>query len=248
MSNPKSVALRKLHQGPEMLILPNAWDVASAMIVEQAGYPAVATSSAAVAWVLGYADGEEIDRGEMLEMVARIARAVRVPVTADMEAGYGDAAGTARAVLEAGAVGMNLEDSVDEGLVPLEEQVRRIEEVRKAAPDLVLNARTDAFPKHGVAESVRRANAYLAAGADCAFVPFVTDGAAVAQLAREIRGPLNVLANPALPPLPELRKMGVRRVSIGSRGAIDHPPCAVKLLARSVATRSRETPGCRQDG
>src|SRR3989475_12739860 len=110
---------RRLHQGPVILVLPNAWDVASARVLEQAGFPALATSSAGVAWALGYADGERITRGEMLEMVARIAARVRVPLTADMEAGYGPgpeaAAETARGVIAAGAVGLNLEDGTNEG-------------------------------------------------------------------------------------------------------------------------------------
>src|SRR5256885_4788088 len=110
---------RKLHQGPELLVLPNAWDVATARLVEEAGFPAVATTSAGVAWALGYADGERISRDEMLAVVRRIAAAVRVPVTADLEAGYGTtpetAAETAHGVIAAGAVGLNLEDGANDG-------------------------------------------------------------------------------------------------------------------------------------
>src|SRR2546426_125874 len=128
---------RRLHQGPAILVLPNAWDVASARVLEQAGFPALATSSAGVAWALGYADGERITRGEMLEMVARIAARVRVPLTADMEAGYGPgpeaAAETARGVIAAGAVGLNLEDGTNEGrLVDVALHVERIHAVREA--------------------------------------------------------------------------------------------------------------------
>lgn len=221
MSREKADALRRLHAGPSILLFPNAWDVASARILEQAGFPAIATTSAGVANVLGYADGERISRGEMLDMVRRIAASVAVPVTADMEAGYGAtaeaAAETARGVIAAGAVGMNLEDARPDGvLLSMEAQVERVRAARAGAPHLVINARTDAFPKGGIDDAIRRANAYLSAGADCAFVPFVADREAIARLAREIRGPLNVLATPASPPLSDLQRMGVRRVSLGS--------------------------------
>src|SRR5205809_7918761 len=172
----------RLHREPGILVLPNAWDVITARVIESAGFAALATSSAGVAWALGYADGERITRGEMLEMVARIAARVRVPLTADMEAGYGPgpeaAAETARGVIAAGAVGLNLEDGTDEGrLVEVALHVERIHAVREAGRaagvPLVINARTDAFelpalpPAPRFAEAVRRANAYRAAGADC---------------------------------------------------------------------------------
>ena len=226
----KAEALRKLHAGPRVLVLANAWDVASARLVEEAGFPAVATSSAGVAFALGYPDGQRISRAEMLDMVRRVATAVKVPVSADVEAGYGTtpqaAAETARGVVAAGAVGMNLEDTGPDGnLLPLEAQVERIRAARGAAEKsgvpIVINARTDAFAMRDltgdrrIAEAVRRANAYLDAGGDCAFVPFVTDREVLARLVREIRGPLNVLAGTGAPPIPELERMGVRRVSVG---------------------------------
>lgn len=240
-------ALRKLHEGPKLLVLPNAWDVASARLFEAAGAQAIATSSAGIATALGYADGQRIPRAEMLDMVRRIARAVALPVTADLEAGYGDtpeaAAETARGALEAGAVGMNIEDSKSsaEGeLLPMELQISRLRAARAAATsigvDLVINGRTDAFAVRGLApgaradEAIRRANAYLAAGADCAFVPFVTDAQVIGRLAREIRGPLNVLGVPGSPPVAELERLGVRRVSVGSG-----PARAAYAAARRVA-------------
>lgn len=240
-------ALRKLHGGPKLLVLPNAWDVASARLFEAAGAQAIATSSAGIATALGYADGQRIPRAEMLDMVRRIARAVALPVTADLEAGYGDtpeaAAETARGALEAGAVGMNIEDSKSsaEGeLLPMELQVSRLRAARAAATSigvaLVINGRTDAFAVRGLApgaradEAIRRANAYLAAGADCAFVPFVTDAQVIGRLAREIRGPLNVLGVPGSPPIAELERLGVRRVSVGSG-----PARAAYAAARRVA-------------
>src|SRR5450432_1179092 len=152
----KADRLRQLHTDPKILILPNAWDVASARILEELGYPAIATTSAGVAFSLGFKDGQHISRKEMLEVVSRIAAAVRVPVTADMEAGHGvsaaDMAETAKAVVEAGAVGMNLEDvlgSTEDSLVDLNLQCEKIGAIREASRaagvPLVLNARTDIY-------------------------------------------------------------------------------------------------------
>jgi 2-methylisocitrate lyase-like PEP mutase family enzyme len=231
----KAAAFRQLHSGPRLLVLPNAWDVASAKVIEAAGAAAIATSSAGVAFALGFPDGERISRDEMLGMVRRIAVAVEVPVSADVEAGYGAtsdaAARIARDVLETGAVGMNLEDAIEGGeLLPLELHVERIRAARAAATGLgvplVINGRTDSFAARGIApdaraaEAVRRANAYLAAGADCAFVPFVTRPEDIVRLVREIRGPINILAKPGSPPLSELERLGVRRVSVGSAIAL----------------------------
>jgi 2-methylisocitrate lyase-like PEP mutase family enzyme len=211
--------------------LINAWDVASARVLERTGVRAIATSSAGIAFSLGLQDGERIGREQMLAAVERIATRVRLPVTADMEAGYGprpeDAAATARGVVEAGAVGLNLEDGrPDRSLAEVGLQLEKIRAVREAGAaagvPLVLNARTDAFevpsldPAARLREAVRRANAYRAAGADCLFVPFVSDAPTIARLAREIDGPLNVLGSTAAPPLAELARLGVRRVSFGS--------------------------------
>jgi 2-methylisocitrate lyase-like PEP mutase family enzyme len=227
----KASRLLELHQGKGLLVLPNAWDVASAKVIAAAGASAIATSSAGVAFALGYPDGQRISRQEMLDMVRRIAASVEVPVSADVEAGYGPdpdaAARTARGVLEAGAVGMNLEDVDDAGqLLPLEVHVARIQAARQVAEaagvPLVINGRTDAMAAKGIApsaragEAIRRANAWLEAGADCAFVPFVTDRETIGRLAREIRGPLNILGGPGSPSLPQLKELGVRRVSLGS--------------------------------
>jgi 2-methylisocitrate lyase-like PEP mutase family enzyme len=214
------------------LILPNAWDVVTARLVEAAGFPAIATTSAGIAWALGYPDGERISRGEMLAVVRRISVAVRVPVTADVEAGYGSspaaAAETARGVIAAGAVGLNLEDGTSTGdLLDLGLHGERIRAAREAGATarmpLVINARTDAFavkawdPARRFTEAVRRAIAYHTAGADCLFVPHVSDGETIARLARELPGPLNVIAGPPAPPLRELERLGVRRASLGPR-------------------------------
>ena len=194
----KAKALLALHSSDDPLILPNVWDVASARIIVDAGFPAIATSSAGVAFSLGYPDGEKIPREEMLEAVARIARAVKVPVTADVEAGYGptpaDAARTARAVIEAGAVGMNLEDATGDSEQPLVElslQLEKIRAVREVAESLqvplVLNARTDVYllqvgaPGTRYDEAIRRLCGFRDAGADCVFVPGLTDAPTIAR-------------------------------------------------------------------
>src|SRR5436309_13301048 len=173
---------KQLHTGPRILVLPNAWDVITARLIESVGFAAIATSSAGVAWALGYADGERISRGEMLAVVRRIASSASVPVTADMEAGYGPtpeaAAETARGVIAAGAVGLNLEDGTNDGrLVDValhQDRIRAMRETGAAAGvPLVINARTDAFevkewsPSDRLTAAVRRANAYCAVGADC---------------------------------------------------------------------------------
>jgi len=246
----QAAAFRRLHDGPGILVLPNAWDVITARVIESAGFAAIATSSAGVAWALGYADGERISRGEMLAVVRRIASNVRVPVTADMEAGYGTtpeaAAETARGVVAAGAVGLNLEDGTPDGrLVDValhQDRIRAVREAGKASGvPLVINARTDAFevkewsPAERLTAAVRRANAYRRAGADCLFVPHVSDAATIGQLAQEIDGPLNIIAGPPAPPIPELERLGVRRASLGPRVVQ-----AALGLVRRAATELRE--------
>jgi 2-methylisocitrate lyase-like PEP mutase family enzyme len=229
----KAETLLKLHSGGRILVLVNAWDVASGLIVEAAGAPAIATTSAGVANVLGYQDGQRISRAEMAAAGGRIARAVSVPVTVDAEAGYGptpeDAAETARQLLAAGIVGMNFEDRDRDAanpLVALEQQVARIRAIRQvaAAADVpfVLNARTDVYlvgagaPEARFDETVRRAKAYREAGADCIFVPGVTDAKTIGELVRAIPAPLNILATPGAPTVGELERLGVARVSTGS--------------------------------
>jgi|SRR5579872_2022303 len=224
----KAARLLELHHASEPLVLANVWDVASARLVEAAGFPAVATTSSGIANAHGYPDGQRISRDEMLAAVRRISRSVDVPTTADMEAGYGptldDVAETVNGAIAAGAVGINLEDSDDEGLFPLKEAAARIETARtaaaKAGVNLVINARTDVYllgarGREAFDEAVRRANAYRSAGADCLFVPGVTDGELIGELVKAITGPLNVLANAETPPVAALRKLGVKRISVG---------------------------------
>jgi 2-methylisocitrate lyase-like PEP mutase family enzyme len=227
----KANRFRDLHRGPKILVLPNAWDVASARILENAGVAAIATTSAGVAFTLGYPDGQRISREEMLEVVARIAAKVKVPVTADVEAGYGnrpeDAALTARAVIEAGAVGLNLEDHTDDRqLVDLPLQIEKIAAVRetsrKMGIPLVLNARTDVYllevrqPESRFGETVKRLAAFREAGADCLFAPGIRRLEVISRLVRELQHPVNILAGSGSPSIPELQKSGVARVSLGS--------------------------------
>jgi 2-methylisocitrate lyase-like PEP mutase family enzyme len=229
----KAEQLRELHRGPNILVLPNAWDVASARILEELGFPVIATSSAAVAFSLGYPDGQQVSRDEMLVMVARIANAVRVPVTADMEAGYGTTlehmADTAKAVVAAGAVGLNLEDvtgSDESSHVDTALQIEKIRTIRKVSASLgiplVINARTDIYLMPiGPAETrfertVERLRAYREAGADCVFAPGINDAETIARLVKALDAPLNILVTAGTPSLKELEKIGVARASIGS--------------------------------
>jgi 2-methylisocitrate lyase-like PEP mutase family enzyme len=229
----KAEELRKLHGGPRVLVLPNAWDVASARVLEELGYPAIATTSAGVAFALGYADGQRITRDQMLEVVSRIARAVRVPVTADMEAGYGttpaDMAETAKAIVAAGAVGLNLEDvtgDAESSQVDTALQVEKLRAIRETSGSLgvslVINARTDVYlmpigPEATRFErTVERLRAYRAAGADCVFAPGVKERDLIEKLVKAIGAPLNILVTPGCPSIPELQKIGVARASVGS--------------------------------
>ncbi len=233
-------------------MLANAWDVASAVVVESTGAPAVATTSAGVAWSLGVPDGDLLGRERALQLIARVARAVSVPVTADIESGFGDdAAGvaeTVRGVLRGGAVGVNIEDvsPTDEAaLRPVPEQVERLAAARGAADAagvaLFLNARVDVFlrevgdPESRLAETLARAAAYLEAGADGIFVPGVVDPATLEKLVGAIPAPLNVLVGPGAPPVPELARLGVRRISLGSSVAAAAYAVAERA-AREIAT------------
>jgi len=236
----------ELHRGPRILLLPNAWDAASARLFEEEGFPAIGTTSAGVAYSLGFPDGQQAPFPEMVAAIERIARAVQVSVTADIESGFGESAEevgeNVRAVLEAGAVGVNLEDGREgeDSLIPISLHSEKIRSAREAALAagfaLVVNARTDVFldaigdPTTRFDEAVARANAYRHAGADCLFVPGVTEAATIERLVRAIDGPLNVLAAAATPPISELERLGVARVSLGSG-----PMRATLALLRRIA-------------
>jgi len=241
----KAMRFRRLHKGPGILVLPNAWDAASARIFEHAGFRAIGTTSAGIAASLGYPDGQRLAREEMLAVVRRIAAAVQVPVSADMEAGYGDSpeqvAETAHGVLEAGAVGMNLEDAASD--VALFDTALQVERIRAAgeAADLVINARTDVYLA-GIGdasgrfdEALRRLIAYRDAGAACLFLPGVRDASVIARMVREVGAPLNVLAGPGVPSVRDLENIGVARVSTGSG-----PMRACMGLTRRIAQELME--------
>lgn len=218
-------AFRALHRGPGF-VLPNAWDPGSARILEQVGFPALATTSAGIAFALGRPDAT-VDRDTMLEQVARIAAAVDVPVSADLEAGYGarpeDVAETVADVVELGVVGANLEDQIGGVLLDVDAAAARIAAARAAAPAeaFVINARTDTYFGAGsedpFAETLERATRYVAAGADCVFVPGVDDAETIRRLAAEIPAPLNIVAGltATLIDAPTLFSLGVKRVSLG---------------------------------
>jgi 2-methylisocitrate lyase-like PEP mutase family enzyme len=210
----RAADLLALHRAPEILVLPNVWDVASAHWVAAAGARALATASYAVAAAFGYPDGEHIPLDVHLDMVGRIAAAVDVPVTMDFEAGYGDPAATATRAAQAGAAGGNLEDR----MAPLEDAVAAVEAVLRAVPGFVLNARTDAMlAGAGVDEAIRRGRAFLEAGAPVVFVPGAVRREDIAALVEALgRNRLSVLAVPgATPPVRELQELGVARVSTG---------------------------------
>ncbi|MGM1064117.1 isocitrate lyase/PEP mutase family protein [Saccharothrix sp. Mg75] len=243
----KANALRAAH-AEGTLVLPNAWDAGSAVLVARAGAAAVATTSGGVSWAQGRPDGQQLSRDEMVEQVRLIAAAVDVPVTADVEGGYGpspeDVAATVEAVVGAGAVGVNVEDSRGFG-VPLftaGEQADRLRAARAAAeraelPELVLNARTDVFlfqvgePEGRLADVLARAAAYAEAGADCLFVPGLVDLDVLAELVAASPLPVNAMAGPGAPTVAELASAGVRRVSVGT---------AIAQAAYSVAQRAAE--------
>jgi 2-methylisocitrate lyase-like PEP mutase family enzyme len=254
----KASRLLELHHGPGPLVLINAWDAASAAVVEHCGLPAVASSSAAVANAMGYPDGQQLPWTKMLEVVGRIAGAVSVPVTADIEAGF--AAGLPQLessiaqVINSGAVGVNLEDALPGHehfgpLYPLAEQVARIQSARRAAEalqvHLVINARVDAYwqagvpPDEAMRNTLERGQAYLAAGADCIFIPGLRNPEHIRTVVNHLRAvhpeaPVNILAGPGVPSIPELAKLGVKRVSYGSG-----PHRAAMGLLRRMAEEAR---------
>ncbi len=220
---------RSLHTSGRPLVLVNAWDAASARIAEAAGARAIATTSAGVAWSLGAPDGDVLGRDLAVDLVARIVATVSVPVSADIESGYGttpdDVGATVRAVLAAGAAGVNIEDALHAGpaaLRDVDDQCARLAAARAAADDaglpLYINARVDTYllGVGGVDETLARATAYLAAGADGVFVPGVTGPDTIASLVTAVPAPVNILAGPGAPAVPALAELGVARVSLGS--------------------------------
>ncbi len=212
-----AAALRALHHGTAPLVLPNVWDAVSARAFADDGFPALATSSSAVAATLGYADGEETPPAEMFAAIARIARVVDVPVTADIEAGYGLApAELVERLLGAGAVGCNLEDSSGGALTDPEWQADRLSAVRVVAGDaLVINARVDTYLFGGDdADAIARGRRYREAGADCVY-PIFAPPASLPVLVGGVGAPVNALYRPGGPSPKELGALGASRVSFG---------------------------------
>jgi 2-methylisocitrate lyase-like PEP mutase family enzyme len=241
----QATAFRALH-AEGTFVLPNAWDAGSAAMIEAAGAPAVATTSAGVSWSLGRSDGQHLSRDEMVAAVARIAATVDLPVSADVEGGYGEdpeaVATTVRDVIRAGAVGINLEDSRAPGgpLFDPATQAARIRAARQAAaeaglPGLLVNARTDVFlfgigePEDRLDDVLTRAAAYTDAGADSLFVPGLLDLDTLTTLTGKVSLPVNVMVGPGAPDVATLRATGVRRISLGQ---------AVSQAAYSLARRA----------
>ncbi len=223
----KATLLDSLHRRPgSPLLVANAWDVASALVAEDAGAPAVATTSAGVAWSLGSPDGDVLDRGRALDLVARIAAAVRAPVTADIEGGFAESAEgvgeTVAKVIEAGAVGVNLEDGNRDPAAQTDRIAAARAAADKAGMPLYLNARIDTYlfglgeESGRLQETTERMRAYVAAGASGVFVPGVTDPQVIAALVAAVDVPLNVLVGPGAPSVAELAELGVARISLGS--------------------------------
>jgi len=242
---------RKLHRVPPILLLPNCWDPMSARIFEAAGFPAAATTSGGLAWALGYQDGEKAPWPEVVAATRRIVEAVRVPVSADIEEGFGDtpdAVGRNVAeIIRAGAVGINLEDGTprpDQPVRPIEEAAARIRAARAAAETesvpIVINARVDLYLKQvgdeasRFADTVRRAEAYLAAGADCIFPFALADLEVIRKLTTAVKAPINIVARAGTPPLRQLEAAGVARVSVASG-----PALSVISLIKRIATELR---------
>lgn len=228
---------RGMHRGPSLLLLPNAWDAVSARIFVAAGFAAVATTSGGVAWALGYPDGEEAPWGEVVAATARIARAAAVPLTADIEAGYGDTpeavGNSVREIIGAGAVGVNLEDGTPRGATPIRtiadaaERIRAAREAaRVAGVPIVINARTDLYlrnigdPAARFDETVERGKAYLAAGADCFYPITLRDRETIGRLVKALAAPVNINVRAGLPSVAELEALGVARASTASAVAL----------------------------
>src|SRR5690242_18796023 len=239
---------RNKHRGPRLLLLPNAWDAMSARVFVAAGFDAVATTSGGVAWSLGYADGEQAPWTEVVAATARIVRAARVPVTADIEAGYGETPDevmrSVAEIIKAGAVGVNLEDGALRGPVPIRsladaaDRIRAAREAaRGAAVPIVINARTDLYLRNIGDEAprfdaaVERGRAYLAAGADCVYPITLRDPATIGRLVKALAAPVNVNVRTGSPSVAELEALGVARASTASQ---------VALMAMSVTRQIAE--------
>ena len=248
-ANEKSRKLRDLVRAPEILIMPGAYDVLSALLFEQMGFKAIQGTSGGIAAAVGYLDGEAMSRDQFIELSGNFAAAVSVPFNADGERGYGDEHGvrdTVRALVARGVAGMNLEDGAAKGkggLVELPEQLRKIKAVmetkRELGSEFFLNARVDSFhampddPKRALHEAIHRGNAYAEAGGDCIFYLFLHSAETIGTVAKEVQAPISILAGPQSPSVKELQDLGVARVSYGS-GFTKAAITATKRLAQEI--------------
>ena len=242
----KAQDFRGLHHGKRILILPNAWDVPSARVFENEGFPAVATSSAGLIVSLGYPDGEVIDRDEFVSAVRKIGRVLSIPLSVDIVAGFGrttkEVLTTVKAILKAGGVGINIEDfaHATKMLYPIERQIENVKAIRKLGDTLdiplVINARTDAFrfgqgdEEAKFQEAVRRASAYRDAGADCVYPMGLTEADPIRRFVKELDCPVNVMVRKGLPIVSNLERLGVARVSFGPSASY----AAMGLLKRAA--------------
>jgi len=241
----KAGDFRELHHGKRILILPNAWDVPSARIFENEGFPAVATSSAGLMVSLGYPDGEVVSRDELVSAIRRISRVLSIPLSVDIVAGFGrttkEVLVTVKAILKAGGVGINIEDfgHATKKLYPIEREVENVKAIRTLGNSVgipvVINARTDALrfgpgdEEARFQEAVRRAIAYRDAGADCVYPMGLTEAAPIGRFVKELDFPTNVMVRKGLPTVVELERLGVARVSFGPSASY----AAMGLLKRA---------------
>ena len=248
-ANAKSLRLRELVRAPEILVMPGAYDVLSALLFQQLGFHAIQCTSGGIAAALGYPDGEVMSRDLFVQVSASFAAAVTLPVNADGEKGYGDAAGikdTVRALVAAGVAGMNVEDSIAKGgsgLVELRQQLEKITAVmdakRELGSEFFLNARVDSFhvmtsdPKKALDEAIRRGNAYAEAGGDCIFYLNLHAAETIGIVAKEVKAPISILAGPQSPSVSQLQDLGVARVSYGS-GFMKAAISGTKKLAQEI--------------
>lgn len=244
-----------LHRAPPVLLLPNAWDALSARLFVEAGFNALATTSGGVAWALGYPDGEAAPWAEVVTATARIVRSVAVPVTADIEAGYGTTPAEVGAhvaeIIEAGVVGINLEDGLHGPIRSVDDAAARLAAARdaacKAGVPLVINARCDIFfLQHGAestrfAATVERCKAYLSAGADCVYPFGLRDPATIAEFVKAVGAPVNITGRPGMPDRTALERLGVARITIASAPTLVAMSAIQKLAAELYKTGSFET-------
>ena len=238
----KSKNFHELHTQSTTFVLPNAWDAISAKTFEQSGFQAIGTTSAGIAMSLGYADGQNMPFEKLIDTISTISNAVDIPVSADIEAGYGftieEIVNNVKQVIDAGAIGINIEDgtgNVEEPLHDLTIQTENIEAIRDLSDSLsmslFINARTDLYwanvgaPEKRFEEALKRAKAYVEAGANCIFIPGLTDLETIKKFRKEISVPINLLAHSELPSLSDLSAIGIERVSCGSgpfRATVTH--------------------------